>query len=138
MDTHTQPHPTYAPQILTIDVNLVPVDDTRLDLYCRRFERLERGWQLQLTAAEQGCKVRFRVHTQFAADVPYRLHSLKIREEGATTVAITDGPTYTLPLLQAGAELLLLDLIAEPQGDPGKPKRRGGGNLIIRDAGGSN
>ncbi len=138
MDTHTQPHPTYAPQILTIDVNLVPVDATRLDLYCRRFERQGRGWLFRLTVEEQGCKVRFRIHTQFAADVPYRLHSIKIREEGATTVAITDGPTYTLPLLQAGDELFLLDLTAEPQGDLGKPKRRGGGNLIIRDAGGSN
>jgi len=138
MDTHTQPHPTYTPEILTIDVNLVPVDDTRLDLYCRRFQRIERGWKFVLAPDEQGCKVRFRIHTEFAADVPYRLHSVKIREEGATTVAIIDGPTYTLPLLRAGDDLYLLDLTAEPQGDLAKPKRRGGGNLIIRDAGGSN
>lgn len=130
----TQPHPTFQPQILTFDVDIIPIGDTGLDLRCRRFDRLERGWRLLLTPEEYGAEVRFRIHTAFTAGVPYKLHTVKIRDAGQTTLAVTDGPTYTLPLMVAGDELMILDLVAEPQQNAQKPKRRGGGNLILRDA----
>jgi hypothetical protein len=138
MDTLIHPQTTYLPQLLTIDVNLVPVGTDALDLYCRRFERVRRGWKFVLTTEEQGCKVRFRIHTTFAANVPYKLKTITVKFAGTTTIDPVNEPIYTLPQAAAGDEILLLDLIAAPQGAPNKPKRRGGGNLIIRDAGGGN
>ena len=138
MDTLIHPQTTRTPQLLTIDINLVPVGVDGLDLYCRRLERVRRGWKFVLTTEEMGCKVRFRIHTTFAADAPYKLKTITVKFAGTTTIDPVDAPIYALPPLAAGDELLLQDLVAVPQDAPNKPKRRGGGNLIIRDAGGGN
>lgn len=134
MHTLALPRTSASPLLLTVDVHIVPIASDGLDLTSARLERVRRGWKLVLTPDELGSDVRFRVHTDFlAADIPYRL--IKIKLAGGTQDII--GPIFEIqPPLVAGDDLTILDLTAAAQADQPQPKRRGGGSILVRDAGG--
>lgn len=134
MQTQTVPDSALTPQILTVDVTLVPVGVDRLDLVGKRLEGSRRGWKFVLGPEEEGSLVRLRIHTAFTADVPYLLSEVEITDDGGPKLHVVDAPVLELPALGAEDDILLA-LTAVPTSGP-QPKRRGGGSLIIRDAGG--